>query len=297
MSRINKVSMLIFFIIISLSLISCQTRLERIQKYINNNDYSDAVNLINEIQNEGDKTQAINLLKDKTLEIKQEFLNGSVDGTRAIATIQNFKSVNDMDDFIDKNSEEITSLMNSQKAFLDGERAEKDSNYDLAYESYYDVIQADTANYQRAQAKLLQIENTVKNSTPISVEKAVILINSKTNKVVYPDQMQVLLKNNSKKTISKFTISILGFNKNGEPAQIQGKNSNEKDYEFLGSGSDINLNPNEVWGKDYGWSLDQSTSLKTIIACVINVEYSDGTLWTNPLYKPWLDQHKQKLLS
>ncbi|WP_367277884.1 DUF5780 domain-containing protein [Clostridium sp.] len=33
------------------------------------------------------------------------------------------------------------------------------------------------------------------------------------------------------------------------------------------------------------------------MACVINVEYSDGTLWTNPLYKPWLAQHKQKSLS
>lgn len=297
MYKLKKILAIAIVFIICISLIGCKSRLQRIQEYLNNDNYIDAATLVNRIKNEEDKTSAIDMLKEKAEETKQEFLDGKIDGTRAISNIQAFRDVENMEEFIGKMVDEINSLMISQKAFLDGERAEKENDYNLAYESYYAVIIDDKANYEKAQEKLVQLEDTIKNSSPIIIEKSSIIVNSKNNKELYPDQIQVLLKNKSNKIINKFNLSILGFDGNGNSVEIQGKYTDVKDYEFLGSAENIKVKPNETWGGGYAWSLSSNTDLKNILDCVVDVQYSDGSSWTNPLYKPWLDRHKQKTLT
>jgi hypothetical protein len=289
----KSITIVCLIIIISISLIGCKTTLERIGDYLNNNNYTSAVNLIKKIQNDADKTKAIEMLKEKADEIEESYLSGEVDGTRAIADLQSFKDITALTDVLSEKTDKINSLMNSRKAFLDGERAEKENEYASAYEAYYNVLPIDKDDYDKAQVKLVELENTLKSLEPLSITDTKITIVSKNNKEIYPDTMQVILKNHSNKLVNNFTLSILGYDANGNSVEIQSKYGKYSVYEFIGTGENISIKPGQTWGDGYGWSLSSTHNVKNIIACIQEIRYSDGTSWKNPLYKSWIEKIKQ----
>jgi len=58
-----------------------------------------------------------------------------------------------------------------------------------------------------------------------------------------------------------------------------------------------NIQPGQSFGEDYVWNLytDYGT-INKIIACVIGVEYYDGSKWTNDYYDSWKEEHLGKQL-
>ncbi|HEX9058621.1 MAG TPA: DUF5780 domain-containing protein [Clostridia bacterium] len=106
------------------------------------------------------------------------------------------------------------------------------------------------------------------------------------------------VKNNSAKVIKKFTVGWMGFDKNGYPV-----GSGEYKPDLLHEGNaEKNIQPNETWvGDDSGWRLTNYDTNNTFdavkfIACVREVEYYDGSKWTNQYYDYWKDEYLGKPL-
>lgn len=124
-----------------------------------------------------------------------------------------------------------------------------------------------------------------------------VISQSNEYKSLYPDMLQVIIKNKSSKTIKDMDVGWLGYDKNNYPIKIKLQfNVGNEDYEFIGQGRDVNVLPNTTFGDKVGWNLDENHGLFKALACVKTVTYYDGTTWDNPYYQYWLEQYKGKPL-
>lgn len=103
---------------------------------------------------------------------------------------------------------------------------------------------------------------------------------------LHDEMAQVIVKNNSNKTVKKYEVSMMAYDKNGFPVKIGWLSP---DFEHKGN-AEQNIQPNEVFGYGSGWDIDNSDA-NTLLACVISVEYYDGSIWTNPYYDYWKKEH------
>jgi hypothetical protein len=136
----------------------------------------------------------------------------------------------------------------------------------------------------------------LKANQKVAVESASIKEQSSEYKALYPDMMEVIVRNKTDKTIKNMKTSCLGFDKNGYPLKIKGWVSFVESYEFNGKSEDCNIVAGETFGKGKGYQLDPNHGISKILACVSEVEFYDGTNWSNPYYKYWLEEYKEKPL-
>lgn len=107
------------------------------------------------------------------------------------------------------------------------------------------------------------------------------------------DQAQVIVENKTKKVIKYFDVGILMYDGNGYPIKsgtLAGDN-----LLFKGKAESVNIQPGQTFGRDSAWGLytDYGT-VSEIKACVISVEYYDGSKWTNDYYEYWEDENLGK---
>ena len=131
----------------------------------------------------------------------------------------------------------------------------------------------------------------------VSVESARIVEQSDQYKALYPDMIEVVIKNNSDETIRNYTVGILDFDKNGYPVKIEGRfDFSGGSYEILGSADDASILPGETGGKNYGWALSDPHNIHYVLARVNEVTFYDGKTWRNPNYNSWRNQYIEKPL-
>ena len=148
-------------------------------------------------------------------------------------------------------------------------------------------------------------------------QKAVVIstrmgVQHKTNKKKYPDMLLAVVKNNSDKTIKTFNLSFLTFDAEGNPLSTRHPTFDEK-FEFNTVpyyktpdpkhrleclyDSDEVL-PGKRTSERYGWELSEDhPAISTILACVSDVTYTDGTTWRNEYFDIWLKQYENKKLN
>lgn len=107
------------------------------------------------------------------------------------------------------------------------------------------------------------------------------------------DQAQVIVQNNTQKVVKNFTVGIIMYDSNGYPVKsgiIAGENEL-----FRGQAEAVNIQPGQSFGGENVWNLytDYGTVSK-INACVIDVEYFDGSSWTNGYYDYWQEEYLGK---
>lgn len=99
-----------------------------------------------------------------------------------------------------------------------------------------------------------------------------------------------VVKNNSEKVAKNVIFSMLLFDENGYPVATdyviyQGKYENEYSCAYNSS----NIQPGETYGSDATFEVpDQCRQIK---ACVKQVEYTDGSVWSNDYYDYWLEEN------
>lgn len=107
------------------------------------------------------------------------------------------------------------------------------------------------------------------------------------------DQAQVIVKNNTNKVVKNFRIGIAMYDSNGYPLKsgiLAGDNET-----FNGKADAANIQPGQQFGSNNAWNLytDYGTVSK-LSACVISVEYYDGSTWRNDYYNYWEEEYVGK---
>ncbi|MGE6227716.1 DUF5780 domain-containing protein [Paenibacillus chitinolyticus] len=244
-----------------------RTSFKKGQEYLSNKNFKDAIvefkDVIKEDQN---YAQAQELISTHTAEYK----------TTALKDAEQFSDSQDYDKAIDILSDALVVAPN------DSDIIAKKSSFQKLNEA------------KKAEERKKKIEET-KSSQEISVDHASIVIQSTEHKILYPDMIQVIVRNNTDKTVKNMDVSMLGYDSNGFPVKIKRTYGSES-FELIGSAESVNIIAKGTFGHNNGWELDENHGVKTVLAVVKEVEYYDGTKWTNPYYKYWLDENKEKPL-
>ena len=278
---------------------SAKNRLETIKNTnLASNDVSGAMNEIKKIN---DSRIAFNkaeeFIKDKN------FIDGIKEFSKVIEEDSNYgsaqKQIEQVKDSYKKDvlvraEESATSKDYSDSVSLLKEASEiiPDDSEIIAKLSVYEK----KFKEQEAAKRKQQVEKA-KSEQLVIVESSKIVEQDARYKSLYPDMIQVIVKNLSDKTIKEMEVGSLGFDANGYPVKIKGAfDFSGGSYEKIGFAADVNIVAGGRFGDDVGWELDDPHGIKTVLSCVKSATFYDGTKWDNPYYKFWLEDHKEKPL-
>ena len=107
-------------------------------------------------------------------------------------------------------------------------------------------------------------------------------------KSLYPDMLQVIIKNNTSSDIRSAVVAFVAWDSNNLPVKIKGN------IDFSGGSyikkvnyGDINLIPGATYGENSGMSIDDGLKINKFMAIVVSYETFENTTWTNPYYNAW----------
>ena len=138
----------------------------------------------------------------------------------------------------------------------------------------------------------------LKENQEASVVSAKLTVQHNTNKSKYPDMLIAVIKNNSNKTISSYEVAYLAFDKNCDPVKLTYNTEPDVSPVHLlkGTEPECSIKPGKQSSANRGLFICSNNSIHSVIACVIEVEYSDGTSWYNNYYDTWKKQYENKRL-
>ncbi|MDI3476639.1 MAG: hypothetical protein PWQ59_164 [Thermoanaerobacterium sp.] len=155
-------------------------------------------------------------------------------------------------------------------------------------------INAKNAVYQKLQDEKLAAERKQKMDE-LAKNQEVSVQNITINKDWLDDYyISITVKNNTNKVVKKYVVGWMGFDKYGYPVKTGWLSP-----DFLKEGyAEANIQPGNTYGSDKGWELtggfDKTMEASKFIACVKEVEYYDGSKWTNEYYNYWKDEYMGK---
>jgi len=155
-------------------------------------------------------------------------------------------------------------------------------------------LTAKNETYKKLQQEKLEAEKKQKIEELKGVQELVVVSSSVVSDYFnIHDEAQVIVKNNTNKVVKNFTVGILMYDGNGYPLKsgiLAGENQL-----FKGKSESANIQAGETFGYNRSWNLYTNYgTVKEVIACVRDVEYYDGSKWTNDYYNYWQDEHLGK---
>ena len=130
---------------------------------------------------------------------------------------------------------------------------------------------------------------------PMTVESKKYVVQSEDSKSLYPDMLQVTIKNNTESDIKDAVVAFAAWDENGLPVRIRGyMDYDDPTYISEVMYSDINLIGGAVYGEGRGLSLDENLGIKKFEAMVVSYETFEGEKWENPNYELFQELYEDK---
>lgn len=262
--------------------------------------YNELIDLLNSIEKTG-------ILKDKVVETKQgiEDLNKSkIAYLKAIEysksedyynTLVEFNSVIEKDSNYNSAKEKSSEILSKyrEQLFKEIDENATKGDYDKSIELLNQLSKISPED-KEIQTKIEVYKD--KKVASLKDKQEVNVVSTNFHTQWYSDSVsgiKVIIKNNTNKVIKNYTVGILAYDKDNYPLQIS-----YSDTLFRGEGQAVNVQPGQNGGEDTFFNIYYNEEkMKTSIACVETVEYYDGTEWTNPYYKLWLEKYNDKQYS
>lgn len=285
--------------------IFAQNLSETLDNYINDKlSYEDALNELKQYDDlKGLKSYADASKKDleSIKKSKDKFLLGKENETNndILNAIKNYSEVISLDknnyqiaqDYINANSDNFR-----ESTFNEIDNLISNNDYISANNKLEELKQVFNNNDEITK-KSNEIKEKVKEQQikEYKENQEVTVESVKTYQAWYSDTtdgISVVIKNNTNKVIKDYSVGLLAYDSNGYPLKIEYDN-----YLQLGKQTAANVQPNSTFGKNnYFYIYHEEEKIKTPMACVVKVEYYDGSIWENPYYEYWLEQYKGKPL-
>lgn len=141
-----------------------------------------------------------------------------------------------------------------------------------------------------------ELDKTVKEQN-IGIVESQYLVQSEDQKNLYPDMLQIVMKNNTTKTVSNVHVAFAAWDKNKHPVKIRSHTHNGVDYIDQVTYSNIDLAAGESYGKDVGYPLMQNNGIAHFKAIIVSYETKDGETWENPYFSDFCELYEQKNLT
>ena len=188
----------------------------------------------------------------------------------------------------------VTNLRNLLKASLPADIQNQITNRDL---------DGARANIERFSLLLSVSEKQSLNAAISNEEEKIRIEGLRDNQEVYvtstyiskkgyfnSTEIVTIVKSNTSKVTKQIDVCVLIFDSNGYPiiSSISFSNSN-----IIWSNIKLNLSQGESGGSNSYLSL-YDAGIANVKACVISVEYQDGTEWENPYYSYWIKDNQNR---
>lgn len=133
---------------------------------------------------------------------------------------------------------------------------------------------------------------------PITIESTNYIVQSEDFKELYPDMLQVILKNNSDTDIKDAVVAFAAWDSNNLPIKIAGQfDIMGDDYIKKVDYSGVNMVAGGSFGENSGYSLGTENNISSFKAIVVSYEDFDGNIWNNPYYEDFCKLYEGKKLS
>ena len=135
------------------------------------------------------------------------------------------------------------------------------------------------------------------STQPITIISMEYVVQDEQHKALYPDMLQVVLKNNTDDDIKNAVVAFVAWDSNNLPVKIKGQiDFSDGSYVKKVDYADINLAAGGTFGESSGFSLDENNNIKTFKAIVVSYETFEGDTWENPYYEDFCELYEgQKL--
>ena len=284
-------------VILMFAFSGCSTTIDNIKSDLDDAKYE---NLVQDYSNidEADKEAASEQIVKAVQSTIDAYETKEMDYEDVKALLDSADKLGIMDDSIDDLKQTAKDIKNSRNYFSKAE-ASKDDDVVKAFEYYGKVAENDKLNYDKAQTQLKSLEKKIKDLEILKVVKTGIIVQSTDYKILYPDMIQVIVKNTSKtKTVKEFVVGVVGYDNNGFPIKIKLQyDFDEGEYLQELTFTDANMMPGEKSNSNYGWNLSDDTEISEVRACVKSAVFYGGETWDNPLYENWENKYKDVPLS
>ena len=196
--------------------------------------------------------------------------------------------------------EEFDKVKNENVTLQNENDALKGENSSLAADKQR--LEAELQGFSKAEEQKQAAEESealskeeAKENQLVTVQGANIVVQSSSDRKLYPDMMLAELKNVSEDTVKSYTVGFLAYDENGLPLAIKGSyDISGEAYEKLAQEQGVNILAGGTHKNKTGWGVTEDHGITYLIACVKEVDFLEQGQWKNPYYAYWLEEYAEK---
>ncbi|WP_243278273.1 DUF5780 domain-containing protein [Clostridium paraputrificum] len=180
-----------------------------------------------------------------------------------------------------------------------GSDVKNNANNDVTADTNAEVISDTNTTKEQKVIKDLTAEelNSELNKQPMTIIKTQYVVQDEEYKSLYPDFLNVILKNNSGTDIKDASVGFVAWDKNNFPVKIIGDiDFSDGNYFVPVKFDDVNMVNGATFGEEGGYMISKDNNIAKFKAIVISYTDFNGNTWNNPLLDDFKNLYVDKKL-
>ncbi|MBC7254526.1 MAG: hypothetical protein H5T66_00245 [Chloroflexi bacterium] len=130
---------------------------------------------------------------------------------------------------------------------------------------------------------------------PLSVVSTKYIVQSASHKILYPDMLSAVVRNNGEDTIRDLVLAFAAWDANGLPILLKGHiDFSDGAYVRKVKATGVNLVPGAEWGEGKGYAIAEGLNVDSFAAVAVSYTSFDDEEWENEYFDEWLALYEGK---